>query len=174
MSATKKSRSHLTRRAVLRILSIAFGVLLPVLAQAAEPEGRVVGVHDGDSLTVLVGGHQTKVRLADIDAPELKQAFGQRSRQSLSELCLDKPAMLEEQGRDRYHRTIGRVRCAGVDANREQVRRGMAWVFDRYVKDRSLYADQDAAQAAQRGLWADPKAMPPWAWRRAKRRLEVQ
>jgi endonuclease YncB( thermonuclease family) len=130
-------------------------------------------VHDGDSITVLISGHQVKVRLADIDAPELKQAFGQRSKQSLSDLCFQKSATLEDRGHDRYGRTLARVRCAGVDANREQVRRGMAWVFDRYVKDRSLYADQDAARAAQRGLWADPKAMPPWAWRRAKKLSEV-
>ncbi len=54
------------------------------------------------------------------------------------------------------------------DANVEQVRRGMAWVFDRYVTDRSLYAVQDEARAARRGLWADPDPVPPWEWRRLK------
>ena len=158
----------------IRELVTGFGLLLPVLVHAADLQGSVVGVHDGDSITVLVDQRQIKVRLADIDAPELSQAFGQRSKQSLSDLCLHKTATIQEQGRDRYRRTIGRVTCAGEDANREQVRRGMAWVFDRYVKDRSLYAEQSAAQAAARGLWADPKAMPPWAWRRAKRSSEIQ
>ncbi len=116
-------------------LSVA---LLASIALADTIAGKVVGVHDGDSLTVLVDQHQIKVRLADIDALELKQAFGQRSKQSLSDLCFQKSATLEDQGRDRYGRTIARVRCAGENANREQVRRGMAWVFDRYVKDRSL------------------------------------
>jgi endonuclease YncB( thermonuclease family) len=153
---------------------LAFTFLVIHGAAASEISGQVVGVHDGDSLTVFVDRHEVKVRLADIDAPELKQAFGQRSKQSLSDLCLTKNATLEDQGRDRYGRTIARVRCADVDANREQVRRGMAWVFDRYVKDRSLYADQSAAQAAIRGLWGDPKAMPPWAWRKAKKLGEVQ
>lgn len=151
------------------VLSMA---LVASLAQA-DLQGFVVSVHDGDSLTVLVDSQQVKVRLADIDAPELKQAFGPRSKQSLLELCLGKAATLEDQGRDRYVRTIARVRCAGVDANRQQVQRGMAWVFDRYVKDRSLYRDQEAARAAKRGLWMDPKAMPPWAWRRAKKLSEV-
>ena len=76
---------------MLRLLSAAaFGLLLPVLAQAADLQGRVVGVHDGDSITFLAGRHQLKVRLADIDAPELGQAFGQRSKQSLSDLCFNK------------------------------------------------------------------------------------
>jgi len=156
---------------VRRLLSAALALVLPILGQAAELEGRVVGVHDGDSITFLAGRLELKVRLADIDAPELGQAFGQRSKQSLSDLCFGKPAALAIQGSDRYERTLARVRCAGVDANREQVRRGMAWVFDRYVKDRSLYSDQEAARSTGRGLWADPKAMPPWAWRRAKRNL---
>jgi len=148
-------------------------VLLAPAALADTIAGKVVGVHDRDSLTVLVDRRQIKVRLADIDAPELKQAFGQRSKQSLSDLCFNKSATLEDQGQDRYGRTIARARCAGEDASREQIRRGMAWVFDRYVKDRSLYADQDAARTAERGLWVDPKAMPPWAWRRAKKLSEV-
>jgi endonuclease YncB( thermonuclease family) len=158
----------------VRGLVVALGLLLPILGQAADLHGSVVGVHDGDSITVLVDHRQVKVRLADIDAPELKQAFGQKSKQSLSDLCLHKTATIHEQGRDRYGRTIARVWCAGEDANREQVRRGMAWVFDRYVKDRSLYAEQSAAQAGARGLWTDPKSTPPWAWRRAKRKSEVQ
>jgi endonuclease YncB( thermonuclease family) len=163
-----------------RILALAVLLRLATSpALGAEITGLVVDVHDGDSLTFVLGVSpiavfpRIKVRLADIDAPELKQAFGQRSKESLVELCLQKSALLEDQGEDRYGRRIARVRCDGTDANREQVRRGMAWVFDRYVKDRSLYADQDTARAAQRGLWADPKAMPPWAWRRARKAAEV-
>ena len=70
--------------------------------------------------------------------------------------------------RDRYGRTIGRVSCAGIDANAEHVRRGMAWVFDRYATDRRLYAIQDEARAARRGLWSDAAPVPPWEYR-AKR-----
>jgi endonuclease YncB( thermonuclease family) len=155
----------------LRWLVLAVA-LLASLARA-DLIGRVVGIHDGDSLTVLVDQHQIKVRLADIDAPELKQAFGQRAKESLSDLCFYKSATLGDKGPDRYGRTIARVTCAGADANREQIRRGMAWVFDRYVKDRSLYADQNTARLAKRGLWADPKAMAPWSWRRMKKVSEV-
>jgi endonuclease YncB( thermonuclease family) len=129
-----------------------------------------VGVTDGDTITVLLGTRlQIKVRLTEIDAPESKQAFGQRSKQSLSDLCFDKAVRLVDQGADRYGRTLARVYCAGKDANREQVRRGMAWVFDRYVRDRSLYADQDEARTAKRGLWSDAHPIPPWEWRRMMR-----
>jgi endonuclease YncB( thermonuclease family) len=150
---------------VLRGVIAAYALFLSFSVQA-DFQGRVVSITDGDTLTVLVDRQQMKVRLAEIDAPESKQPFGQRSKQSLAELCFGKNVRLVEQGHDRYKRTIARVYCAGIDANREQVRRGMAWVFDRYVKDRALYSDQEVARAAKRGLWADPKPMPPWEWRR--------
>lgn len=127
----------------------------------------MVSVHDGDTLTVLIERRQMKVRLSDIDAPELGQPFGTRSRQSLAELCFGKPASLDVRGRDRYQRTIARVTCAGTDANAEQVRRGYAWTFTRYARaDSPLYALQREARAARRGLWNDPSPVPPWDWRR--------
>jgi hypothetical protein len=90
-----------------------------------------VAVADGDTLTILdAGRQQRRIRLAEIDAPEKRrQPFGQRSKQSLSDLCYGRDAVIEDGRRDRYGRTIGRVSCAGIDANAEQVRRGMAWVF---------------------------------------------
>ena len=139
-----------------------------IAAQAGELRGRVVAVADGDTLTVLDSGQrQHRVRLAEIDAPEKRQAFGERSKQTLSALCFGQQAVIEDQGRDRYGRVIGRVGCSGIDANAEQVRRGMAWVFDRYAADRSLYALQDEAREARRGLWRDSAPVPPWEYRRA-------
>ncbi|HHR0450053.1 TPA: thermonuclease family protein [Pseudomonas aeruginosa] len=145
----------------------AFAVILAATtAQAAELRGRVVAVADGDTLTILDAGRQQhRIRLAEIDAPEKRQPFGQRSKQSLSDLCYGRDAAIEDGGRDRYGRTIGRVSCAGIDANAEQVRRGMAWVFDRYATDRRLYAIQDEARAARRGLWSDAAPVPPWEYR---------
>ncbi len=138
-------------------------------AHADSLSGKVVRIADGDTLTVLVDRRQVRVRLVEIDAPESKQAFGKRSRQSLAELCAGKSARVDWTQLDRYGRTLGRVWCAGVDTNAEQLRRGMAWVFDRYVTDRSLYALQDAARAARIGLWSDPAPMPPWLWRERSR-----
>jgi endonuclease YncB( thermonuclease family) len=127
----------------------------------------VVSVHDGDTITVLVDRKQVKVRLTDIDAPELGQPFGKNSRQSLAELCFGKTASLDVRGQDRYKRTIARVTCDGLDVNAEQVRRGYAWTYTRYApKGSPLHAIQLAARSEHRGLWADPKSIPPWEWRR--------
>jgi endonuclease YncB( thermonuclease family) len=110
------------------------------------------------------------VRLTDIDAPELHQPFGTRSKQSLSELCFGKIAALDVRGHDRYQRTLAQVTCAGTDANAEQVRRGYAWTFVRYARPGSpLLALEKEARAAHRGLWQDSAPVPPWDWRRAIR-----
>ncbi|OGA02017.1 MAG: hypothetical protein A2Z64_11385 [Betaproteobacteria bacterium RIFCSPLOWO2_02_67_12] len=153
-------------------MGAALVVAAPHVA-AGELVGRVITVHDGDTLTVLVEKRQVKVRLVEIDAPEYGQPYGNRSWASLAELCARKPARVTEAGRDKDGRTLGRVYCAGVDANAEQVRRGMAWVFERYATDASLYAAQEAARAARRGLWAWRKPIAPWEWRQAKEQQRV-
>lgn len=144
---------------------------LAAAAQGGKLRGRVVAVMDGDTLAVLDAGRQEhRIRLAEIDAPEKGQPFGQRSKQSLSGLCFGREAVIEDRGHDRYGRAIGRVSCGGIDTSAEQVRRGMAWVFDRYATDRTLYAIQDEARAARRGLWSDAAPVPPWEWRAQRRR----
>ncbi len=142
-------------------------LLLAAFPSYAGLSGRVVSIRDGDTLTVLIDSRPLRVRLSEIDAPELAQPFGTRSRQSLSDLCFGKPAEINIRGRDRYKRTIAQVSCAGTDANTEQVRRGYAWTYTRYARrDSPLHALQEQAQAARRGLWAGPLPIPPWDWRR--------
>ena len=132
----------------------------------------VSAIADGDTLTarceVANGTENIKIRLAEIDAPEKGQAFGARSKQHLAELCFQKEATVAPRAKDRYLRTVAYVECQGVDAGTEQVRAGMARVFDRYVTDRSLYAVQDGAIAGKRGLWADPNSIPPWKRRKGE------
>lgn len=147
---------------------LAATLALASLTAHADFTGKVVAVADGDTITVLRDHEQIKVRLSEIDAPEKKQAFGNKSKQSLSDLCFGKIATLIDKGNDRYKRTLARVKCDGIDANAEQVRRGMAWVYDRYVTDKGLYAVQDEAKAAKRGLWSDAEPVPPWEWRKEK------
>jgi endonuclease YncB( thermonuclease family) len=144
-------------------------IVLPCSALAATITGTVVGITDGDGITVFTDGRKIKVRLSDIDAPERKQPYGQRSRQHLGGLCFQKKAKIDDRGRDLYGRIVGRVTCAGKDANAEMVRAGMAWVFDRYVTDRGLYRLQDLARSHKRGLWADKAPIKPWEWRKGKR-----
>lgn len=145
--------------------------LLLVLACAAAVPAfahQVVGVADGDTLTLLVDRQPLKIRLANIDAPEKKQAFGQRSKQSLSDLCYRRDAAYTAQTIDRYGRTVAVVTCAGVEVNRAQVERGMAWVYSQYNKDHSLIEAQASAKAARHGLWSDPNPVPPWEFRHSK------
>lgn len=126
-------------------------------------------MHDGDTLTVLVDRQPVKVRLAEIDAPELGQPFGRASGDSLKALCAAQDAEVTPVARDRYGRTVGRVTCRQTDASTHQVHNGMAWVYDRYSTPASpLYATQAIARAEGRGLWADQSPTPPWEYRHSR------
>jgi micrococcal nuclease len=133
----------------------------------------VVGVSDGDTLRARcgeAGGYQqVTVRLAEIDAPEKGQPFGQRSKLSLSALCFGAIATIQPEKRDRYGRTVARVECRGQDASAEQLRRGMAWRYVAHARDPALRPIEQEARAARAGLWGDADPTPPWEWRRARR-----
>ena len=111
------------------------------------------------------------MRLVEIDAPEKSQAYGQRSKQSLSDLVFGKQVRVEQQDRDRYGRVVGRVYAGGLDVNAEQVKRGMAWVYRKYACDQTLIALEHEAKNAKRGPWADPYAIPPWEYRHGGKRI---
>ncbi len=151
---------------LMRTILAAFACAA-VPALAAELSGLVTEVQDGDTLTLVNWQATYKIRLADIDAPEWKQAYGKDSRASLFHMCGLKLATADTRGEDRYGRTLATVTCAGIDANAEQVRRGWAWVYVRYApKDSLLYALERDARLGKLGLWADDEPMPPWDWRR--------
>lgn len=151
------------------ITPVAAAILFVSLPAAAEVfPGRVVGVTDGDTLIVLTQDYEQRiVRLAEIDAPEKAQDYGERSKQSLAALCFKKSARVVVIDTDRYGRSVGRVACAGVDANRVQVETGMAWAYRRYVQDPAIIEAENQARTARRGLWAAGAPTPPWEWRRA-------
>jgi endonuclease YncB( thermonuclease family) len=133
--------------------------------------GRVVGVADGDTITVLVSGRdQVKIRLAIIDAPEKAQAFGQRSKQAMSDLAFGKAVECNQSGLDRYGRTIAFCMVGGVDINLAMVKAGMAWVYRKYAYNvPDYYSAEDEAHRQRLGLWADQEPPPPWAWRHINR-----
>ena len=149
------------------ILALLAGPLL-----AAEYTGRVVGVADGDTMILLVPDgasfKQIRVRLGEIDTPESRQPYGERAKQTLSDLAYNQQARVVVQDTDRYGRTVGRVYVGAVDVNAELVKQGAAWVYRQYAKDPSLYRLEEQAKAAQRGLWGLPEAQrcPPWDWRK--------
>lgn len=137
--------------------------------------GRVVGVADGDTITLLDQNHtQYKVRLAGIDAPEKRQAFGNVSKKSLSDLVFDKQVTVDWKKLDRYGRTVGKVLLNGQDINLEQIKRGMAWYFKKYKgelvqEDRISYVQaQQDAEKNRIGLWKDASPIAPWDFRKQK------
>lgn len=142
--------------AIARRFSLASILALSFLALCAQAEtitGKVVGISDGDTLTLLTADkRQVKVRLAEIDTPERAQPYGTRAQQQL----FGKQAELQVQDTDRYGRTVARVIVNGQDVNREMVREGAAWVYRAYNRDKSLLAVEADAQARKRGLWALP------------------
>ena len=159
----------------MRRIIVTVALALACSVHAETVTGRVVGVADGDTITVLDAEKaQHKIRLAGIDAPEKKQAFGNRGKESLSEMVFDKTVNVETEKRDRYGRQIGKVLVDGQDVNLVQVERGMAWLYRQYQReqspnDRKLYvATEDSAKAARRGLWRDIDPVPPWNFRHNK------
>ncbi len=130
----------------------------------------VVGVADGDTLTVRCGTpgtyEQVKIRVAEIDAPEKNQAFGQSSKQHLSDLCFQQQATITPRTKDRYGRTVARVQCQGEDANAAMVRAGLAWAYTKYLTDPEIKRLEAQARAERVGLWADADPVPPWEFRK--------
>lgn len=154
------------------------GISLPYVRRTrniATPilfQGRVVGVQDGDTITVLDSSNANhRIRLQGIDAPEKGQAFGTRSHQNLSQLTFDRVVTIEWSKHDRYRRIVGKVTLDGRDVCLEQVRAGMAWHYKYYqneqtLDDQKLYAEgEESARLAKVGLWIDPDPIPPWDFR---------
>lgn len=170
----------------MRLIPTIVLALLAFAADAATLAGRVVGVADGDSLTVLDANKvRHKIRLAAIDAPEKGQAFGNRSKQHLSDLVFDKEVAVQWRKRDRYGRIVGKVmvqspdcpRCPkNLDVGQAQLSVGLAWWYRQHAgeqspQDRGRYESEETEARARRvGLWRDPAPVPPWDFRRAKAR----
>ena len=128
-----------------------------------EPfQGKVVGISDGDTITVLDGTTRVKVRLNGIDCPERAQAFGARARQLTSELAFGRPVTVRPFGKDRYGRVLGDVVLPGGRVlNEELVAAGMAWHYTRYSKDATLAGLERRAREAGLGVWSEGRPMAP-------------
>ena len=138
-------------------------------AGATGPSGEVVHVGDGDSLRLrMPGGDTLEIRLAQIDAPELRQPYGHEAREALSARALGRRVTIEEVDRDSYGRVVAEVFVDGSHVNASLVRDGHAWANTRWARGPEVGALEREARAAERGLWALPAAdrQPPWDWRR--------
>ena len=163
------------RTALKQFIPLLLAVCASVHAQP-RTDVRVVGVTDGDTITVIdAKRQQLKVRLAGIDAPEKTQDFGNRAKQNLSRLVFGKTVTLESRKVDRYGRLVGKVLIGQTDANLEQIKAGLAWHYREYaseqsVTDRLAYSNAEArARSSRLGLWSLTNPVPPWDFRSSPR-----
>ena len=161
----------------VRVLVAIAITLLTTASRADTLTGRVVGISDGDTLTLLDASNtQHKIRLAGIDSPEKGQSFGQVCKQSLSDLAYDHTVQIDWKKLDRYSRIIGKVLVNNRDVNLEQIQRGCGWHYKKYQNEQSpddrLSYDkaEENARMSRIGLWADNEPVPPWDWRKTRKK----
>jgi endonuclease YncB( thermonuclease family) len=161
------------QRALSLTLAYCLILIFQGQANAAELKGEIVGVTDGDTVTLLdAHNQQVKIRLAGIDAPERKQPYGEKAKLVLSEMVYRQQVLIEWFKVDRYGRVIGKIISAGNDTNLEMIRAGLAWHYKKYASeqlqaDRESYARAETeARLATKGLWTENNPVPPWDWRK--------
>jgi endonuclease YncB( thermonuclease family) len=157
-----------------RACAIGVALLLACAGGAAADEetvlrGPVTRVKDGDSFVLLSRGQPVEVRIAEIDAPELAQPYGDAARRALERRISRRDVRVVVRTTDAYGRSVGRLLVGDTDIGRELVREGAAWVSRRYGEDLELYDLESEARRARRGLWATAEAdrTPPWQWRQS-------
>ena len=133
---------------------------------------KLVGVTDGDSITVVLNGRETEIRLYGIDAPESRQAHGRESTRALREILTGHDLTIRSMTEDRYGRTVALVFADGKNVGEAMVTGGAAWVYARYCDadfcERWRKSEQKARKAGL-GLWRDAAPQPPWDWRTSNR-----
>jgi endonuclease YncB( thermonuclease family) len=153
---------------IQRISKVTIFLTLGFAAAAFAYEARVVGVSDGDTITVLdVQKEQHKIRLAGIDAPEKGQEFGNKAKEHLSDLVFGKTVNLPDAKIDKYGRTVSRVLVGNTDAGLAMIQAGMAWHYKKYEieqspADRARYSESEVrARGAKIGLWSQATPARP-------------
>jgi endonuclease YncB( thermonuclease family) len=142
----------------------------PLLASETYT-GKCVGVHDGDTISVMHSGKAVKIRLEGIDCPELGQDFGTRAKQFTSAMVFGKDVQVKEYNLDMYGRMVARVYVEAKDLSLELVKAGLAWHYKHYSSDPVLAEAEVRARRAKTGLWSMPNPVPPGEYRKLHRRL---
>lgn len=144
-------------------------IILSSYLFSLELIGKVVKVSDGDTVTVLTSDKtQHKIRLNDIDAPEKKQAFGNKSKDNLAKYIAGKTVTVQYQKKDKYKRILGTIYYNNTDINLQQVKDGYAWVYKKYSNNQNYYKAEKLARDKKVGLWADKSPVAPWEFRNSK------
>ena len=156
-------------------LSGLLGILLcSSHAFSADFTGPVTDILDGDTIKVSRNHRTVTIRLNGIDAPEKGQAYGHSSTEFVATHAFLKEVTVQTYGLDKYGRTIGDVYLPdGTLLNKELVNAGLAWWYCKYSVDQSLAQLEIEAREAKRGLWQDPKPVPPWVFRKRQRGQSV-
>ncbi|HEX7485818.1 MAG TPA: thermonuclease family protein, partial [Vicinamibacterales bacterium] len=167
-SATYRSRrlALLTATPIVAVV-VNNGLLSAPQSGVSKPfSARVIGITDGDTVTVLVSNRPLKVRLDGIDCPERGQPFGRVARTFTSTRVFGRTVEVLPRDRDRYGRLVARIRADGADLGLELLSAGLAWHYTQYSNDRAYTAAERAARAARTGLWSQKEPVPPWVQRR--------
>ena len=153
---------------MLKIINIF--LLLTTILVAETITGKVISVTDGDTIKILDEKNKVyKIRLNDIDAPEKKQAFGNKSKENLSKYIAGQNVRVEYYKLDRYKRILGTVYFKDKDINKQQIIDGYAWVYKKYSKNNEYINQERISKNHKRGLWKDEKPIEPWEYRKMKK-----
>ena len=145
-------------------------LLLTTILVAETITGKVISVTDGDTIKILDEKNKVyKIRLNDIDAPEKKQAFGNKSKENLSKYIAGENVRVEYYKLDRYKRILGTVYFKDKDINKQQIIDGYAWVYKKYSKNNEYINQERISKKHKRGLWKDEKPIEPWEYRKMKK-----
>ena len=167
-------------------VSLAVGIISTSL-YSKELKGKVVNIADGDTVTIVVvddsiksrflqplssqpsSKKQYRIRLNDIDAPESKQAFGNKSKDNLKNYIYQKDVVVKYETKDRYGRILGTIYYQNKDINLKQVEDGYAWVYRQYSNKQNYIKAEKEARDNKKGLWSDKNPTEPWEFRKQKK-----
>ena len=137
-----------------------------------ELKGKIIHISDGDTVHLLTDNKEKiKIRLNDIDAPESKQAFGNKSKENLKKYIYQKNVVVEYKNKDKYKRVLGTIYYQNRDINLQQVKDGYAWVYKKYSKNHNYFKAEKEAKSKKLGLWSDKNPIEPWEFRKNKKNL---
>jgi len=153
---------------MLPVVAIALLAISPAPLPADISAVRITRIIDGDTVIADLNGTTVRVRLADIDAPELAQPHGPAAREFLVSLIADKLIRCDSNRTDRYGRQLATLFINGANINLVMVSTGHAWRY-RYARKTGALADAEAiARAEGRGLWAESHPVEPWEFRKGR------
>lgn len=145
-------------------------VLLPFGLYSQTFQVKVIGISDGDTFTGLNRDSlQLKFRIYGIDAPEKKQAFGSKSKEHLASLIFGQNVTVHVSSQDGWGRYIATISIKdGRDVGKEMIKAGLAWHYKQFDNSEEYAKTEQIAKENKSGLWSDPKAVPPWQFRKSK------